>query len=87
MTISYYSLSGREMAKAPFQKHTIQISSKQVGISGTTYILVLSQEDRGRSTLQASQSMSNYVSMKPPGSNVSLNVFAPPASRVVDVSH
>lgn len=45
------------------------------------------QEDRGRNTLQASQSMSNYLTMKSPGSKVSINIFAPPASGVVKGTH
>lgn len=87
MTIYYYSLSRREMAKAPFQRHTIQPSSKQVGVSGTTYILVLSKKTEGvPSKLPSAQSTSN-LSMKPSGPKVSLNVLAPPASGVVTVTH
>lgn len=45
------------------------------------------QEDRGRSEyLPSFPGMCNYLSMKPPGLKVSLNILAPPVSGVITIT-
>lgn len=59
------------MAKAPFQRYTIQLSNKPVGVSKKT-------EEGVPSSVY--QSTSNYLSTKSPGPKVfSLNILVPPA--------
>ena len=63
----YYSLSGREMTNISFQKtHYSNFQYAGRSISDNSHPSAL-QGDRGRSTLQAYQSMPNYLTMKPLG--------------------
>lgn len=72
------------MAKAPFQKCTIQISSKQVGASGTTYIVVLSKKTEEGVPSKLPRACPIMWARR---FLVSLDMAAPPASGVADVSH